>query len=74
MSPQDDQMAGSARSFTDQEDRSHTAPLMDVLDWDACIECPPPRPSGTVKVRLQFRGRDQPIAVDTPQDDETRKP
>jgi hypothetical protein len=45
----------------------------DILDWDACIETPPPRPSGKVKVRLNYRGRGKPIPLDPPEDDRSRE-
>ena len=33
----------------------------DILDWDAYIEAPPPRRSGTIKVKLIYIGRGKPI-------------
>jgi len=36
----------------------------DILDWDARIEISPPRPSGTIRVKLEYRGRSKPIPVD----------
>lgn len=47
----------------------------DRLDWDACLETPPPRRSGTIKVRLNFRGRGKPIppADSEGLDDDTRR-
>lgn len=38
----------------------------EVLDWDVWLPTPPPRPSGTMTVRLEFVGRDRPIPVDFP--------
>ena len=32
----------------------------DILDWDAAIVIPPPRPSGTIRVRLIYKGRSKP--------------
>jgi len=37
----------------------------DILNWDAVIT-PPPRPSGTIKVRLKFKGRRKPIPIEDP--------
>ncbi len=36
----------------------------DLLDWDAAITTPPPRRSGTVRVRLIYKGRSKPIPVE----------
>ena len=38
----------------------------DILDWDAAIVIPPPRPSGTIRVRLIYKGRSKPIPVENP--------
>lgn len=38
----------------------------DILDWDAYIEAPPPRRSGTIKVKLIYIGRGKPIPVEDP--------
>lgn len=39
----------------------------DMLDWDAHIETPPPpRQSGTLKVRFKYIGRSKPIPIDEP--------
>lgn len=38
-----------------------------ILDWDACLETPPPRPAGTIRVRLNFRGRGKPIPLADPE-------
>ena len=38
----------------------------DVLDWDAAIVTPPPRPSGTIRVRLIYKGRSKPIPAENP--------
>lgn len=37
-----------------------------VLDWDARIEIPPPRRSGTIRVKLEYKGRSKPIPIDDP--------
>ncbi len=37
----------------------------DILNWDVVIT-PPPRPSGTIRVRLKFKGRRKPIPIEDP--------
>lgn len=41
----------------------------DVEKDDVIIPTPPPRRSGTIKVRLKYGGRSKPIPVDDPSDD-----
>ena len=36
----------------------------DVLDWDVAITTPPPRPSGTIRVKLKYIGRSKPFPVE----------
>ena len=36
----------------------------DFLDWDAHIGTPPPRPSGTIRVKLKYKGRRKPIPIE----------
>ena len=36
----------------------------DILDWDAAIITPPPRQSGTIRVRLIYKGRSKPMPVE----------
>lgn len=38
----------------------------ELLDWEASIETPPVRPSGTVRARLRYQGRGKPIPIDDP--------
>lgn len=39
----------------------------DLLEWDVHIETPPPpRQSGTIKVRFKYIGRSKPISIDDP--------
>ncbi len=40
----------------------------ELLDWDASIEVAPKRPSGTLKVTLQYAGRGTPTPVEDPWD------
>ncbi|MBI5759762.1 MAG: hypothetical protein HZA46_14690 [Planctomycetales bacterium] len=45
----------------------------DILDWDACIEVAPIRPTGKVKVRLHYQGRDKPLPLENPQDEKAQR-
>ena len=36
----------------------------DIFNWDAAIVTPPPRPSGTIRVKLIYKGRSKPIPVE----------
>ena len=36
----------------------------DLLDWDAAIITPPPRTSGTIRVKLKYKGRSKPFPVE----------
>ncbi len=38
----------------------------DVLNWDAVVVPPPPRRSGTIRVKLIYKGRSKPIPDDNP--------
>jgi hypothetical protein len=38
----------------------------DILDWDACLESPPPRPEGTIQVRMTYAGRSRPAPISDP--------
>jgi hypothetical protein len=49
------------------EDRPETGDSPTRLDWDACLESPPSRPAGRIKVRLNFLGRGKPIPVPDPE-------
>ena len=35
----------------------------DILNWDVAM-MPPPRPSGTIRVRLIYKGRSKPLPVE----------
>ena len=39
-------------------------PEEDLLDWDAAITASPPRPSGTIRVKLKYKGRSKPFPVE----------
>ena len=36
----------------------------DILNWDVAITPPPPRRSGTIRVRLIYKGRSKPLPVE----------
>ena len=36
----------------------------DILNWDAVIVTPPPRQSGTTRVKLKYKGRSKPFPVE----------
>ena len=36
----------------------------DLLDWDAAIITPPPRPSGTIRVKVKYKGRSKPFPAE----------
>ena len=38
----------------------------DTLNWEFAIETPPPRPSGTIRVKLKYKGRSKPIPLENP--------
>ena len=38
----------------------------DILNLDAVVYTPPPRPSGTIRVRLIYKGRSKPMPVENP--------
>ena len=71
MSNSEDDLTADASEHPKESAESTDGP--DVLDWDACIETPPSRPSGKVKVRLRFRGRGKPIPLDVSDEDGSRE-
>ncbi len=38
----------------------------DLLNWDVVITPPPPRRSGTIRVKLIYKGRRKPMPVEDP--------
>ena len=36
----------------------------DILNWDFAITPPPPRRSGTIRVKLIYKGRSKPLPVE----------
>ena len=60
-------MANQHADSTRTEDKYKSLPCYneeDILYWDIAIEKPPPRPSGTIHVKLKYKGRSKPIPVD----------
>jgi|GEM_PF-1745307 len=41
----------------------------DILNVDAVIATPPPRRSGTIRVKLIYKGRSKPIPVENPSEE-----
>lgn len=62
--PKNDWTTGVSDMSVDEPERSGPALAVDVVDWGACLETPPERPSGNLKVRMHFRGRDKPLPAD----------
>ena len=58
------------KNTTNEEQKQHLAfPVYDeedILNVDAVIVIPPPRQSGTIRVKLKYKGRSKPIPVDDP--------
>ena len=38
----------------------------DILNWDVAITPPQPRRSGTIRVRLIYKGRRKPMPIENP--------
>ncbi|MDE0086283.1 MAG: hypothetical protein OXU23_11255 [Candidatus Poribacteria bacterium] len=38
----------------------------DLLDWDVTITPPPPHRSGTIRVKLIYKGRSKPTPIENP--------
>ncbi len=36
----------------------------ELLNWDVAITSPPPRRSGTIRVRLVYKGRSKPFPIE----------
>lgn len=41
----------------------------DILNVNAVIVTPPPRQSGTIRVKLKYIGRSKPLSVDNPSEE-----
>lgn len=46
---------GDPKSTNDEED---------ILNWDTAIVTPPPRRSGTIRVKLIYKGRSKPFPIE----------
>ena len=49
------------------DENAETGGNPEILDWDVCLETPPPRPAGRIKVRLNFLGRGKPTPLPEPE-------
>lgn len=61
--------SGITQAFTDTQQQRLDFPTYsedDILDWGVAIEEPPPRPSGTIRVKLKYKGRSKPIPIEDP--------
>ncbi len=60
-------VSGITQDFTDQPVQQFdflSYNEEDLLDWDTAIIAPPPRPSGTIRVKLKYKGRSQPFPAE----------
>ena len=57
----------ASQQLRQSEERAATVDGPTILDWDACLETPPSRPGGRIKVRLNFLGRGKPIPLPDPE-------
>ena len=68
-----DSMDGGCPDPTPTPANSQRVPLdvdpEEILDWDACIEAAPPRPTRRIRVTLRDLGRDKPLPVEAPRND-----
>ena len=61
--------SGVTQEFADIQQQRLAFPTYDeedILNWDAVVVPPPPRRSGTIRVRLIYKGRSKPIPVEDP--------
>ena len=61
--------SGVTQEFADTRQQRLTFPTYDeedILNWDAVIVPPPPRRSGTIRVKLIYKGRSKPIPIEDP--------
>jgi len=57
------------QEFADSQQQRLAFPTYDeedLLDWEAVVAPPPPRRSGTIRVKLIYKGRSQPIPLEDP--------
>lgn len=61
--------SGITQEFADIQQQRLAFPAYseeDILNWEAIIEVPPPRPSGTIRVKLKYKGRSKPTPIENP--------
>ncbi len=61
--------SGVTQEFVDTRQQRLAFPTYDeedILNWDAVVVPPPPRRSGTIRVKLIYKGRSKPIPDDDP--------
>ena len=66
---EEDIESGSTQEFVETQRQRLIFPTYseaEVLNWDVAIEVPPPRPSGTIRARLKYKGRSKPMPIENP--------
>lgn len=61
--------SGITQEFADTQQQGLAFPSYseeDILNWEVTIEVPPPRPSGTIRAKLKYKGRSKPIPIKNP--------
>ena len=61
--------SGVTQEFADTRQQLLAFPTYDeedILNWDAVVVPPPPRRSGTIRVKLIYKGRSKPIPDENP--------
>ena len=61
--------SGITQEFADTQQQRLAFPTYseeDILNWEVTIRVPPPRPSGTIRVKLKYKGRSKPIPMENP--------
>ena len=61
--------SGVTQEFADIQQQCLAFPTYDeedILNWDAIVVPPPPRRSGTIRVKLIYKGRSKPIPDENP--------
>ena len=61
--------SGVTQEFADTQQQHLDFPAYDeedILNWDAVVVPPPPRRSGTIRVKLTYKGRSTPIPDEDP--------
>ena len=61
--------SGVTQKFAETQQQRLAFPTYDeedILNWDAVVVPPPPRRSGTIRVKLRYKGRSKPIPDEDP--------